>query len=65
MSLDHCPNCGHGFLSAARQGNSIKVPFFGDVGKMTSGQKIMMGVAVTLGLIILLVLLATIGGSVF
>jgi nitrogen fixation-related uncharacterized protein len=32
---------------------------------MTSGQKIMMGVAVTLGLIILLVLLATIGGSVF
>ena len=65
MSLDHCPSCGAGFLAAASQGHSVKVPFFGDVGKITSGQKIFIGIVVTLALIVVLVLIATIGGSLF
>ena len=43
----------------------MKVPFFGDVGKFTSGQKIFIGIVVTLALIVVLVLIATIGGSLF
>ncbi|HEX3705265.1 MAG TPA: hypothetical protein VHV76_01420, partial [Mycobacteriales bacterium] len=65
MSEDHCPVCGAGFLAPASQGHSLRVPIFGDVGRLASGQKLMLGILVTLGLIVLLVLLFTIGGAVF
>jgi hypothetical protein len=62
MSLDHCTVCGAGFLADAAD-SSIKVPVFGDVGKLTSGRKAMLGVLVTVALIVFLIVIATIGGK--
>jgi hypothetical protein len=63
MSLDHCTVCGAGFLADARGGNSIKVPVFGEVGQLTTGRKVMIGVVLTLAVMVVLLLLATIGGK--
>ena len=64
MSLDSCNACGAGFLETARQGHSMRVPFFGDIGKISSGQRLAVGIIVTIGLIVLIVVVATIGGKV-
>jgi hypothetical protein len=63
MSLDFCNSCGAGFLAAARHGHSLQVPFFGDIGKLTSGQRLTIGVITTLALILVFVIVATIGGK--
>jgi hypothetical protein len=63
MSLDRCNVCGAGFLAGARQGHSLHVPFFGDVGKVTQSQRWLIGGLVSFGLMGIIIVLATIFGS--
>ncbi|HVV75873.1 MAG TPA: hypothetical protein VHC43_07540 [Mycobacteriales bacterium] len=65
MAEDYCPACGAGFLESARSGGSIRVPLLGDVRHATSGQKVMFGTVITVGILLVLVLLLTIGGALF
>jgi hypothetical protein len=64
MASDYCEICGTGFLADARGGSSITVPVFGEVGTLTSGRKVMIGILITLTLIVAFVVIATIGGKV-
>jgi hypothetical protein len=63
MSLDYCNSCGAGFLAGASDGNTVRVPLFGEVSKISSGQKLGLGIGVALGLMLVIVVLATIGGK--
>ncbi len=65
MTDDYCEACGHGFLDDVRGKTSVKVPLFGDVGSMNSGQKLMMGVSVAVGILLVILALLAIGGSIF
>jgi hypothetical protein len=65
MSLDSCNSCGAGFLVGAADRLSAKLPVVGDVAKMSAGQRWM--VIGTGGVIfmLLLILVATLGGHLF
>lgn len=52
-------------MAGASTGHSLTVPIFGDIGKLASGQKLMLGVIVTVALIVVIVLVAFIGGEIF
>jgi hypothetical protein len=66
MSEDYCPACGTGFLAPVA-GTSVakKVPLIGDVTKMNSGQKLVLGIAIASGVILGMLALLFIGGSLF
>ncbi|HWC35709.1 MAG TPA: hypothetical protein VG650_12900 [Mycobacteriales bacterium] len=65
IAEDHCPVCGAAFLEPVRADKAIRVPGFGDVSKMSTGQKVMFGAAIAVSLTLILVVLATIGGAIF
>lgn len=63
MTLDHCNACGAGFLEQARQGRGVHVPVIGTVGPLTSGQKLILAAGVGIGLMVVIIVLAYIGGK--
>jgi hypothetical protein len=65
ISLDACPSCGAGFLSGSVADLSLRIPGVGDVSRMSRGQRAGLAAALALGLMLVLVLLATLGGLVF
>jgi hypothetical protein len=66
MSEDYCLACGTGFLApVAGTGIATRVPLIGDVTRMNSGQKLMLGIAIALGIILGMLALLFIGGSIF
>jgi hypothetical protein len=62
IALDACPECGAGFLAGASAHANTRLPLVGDVGKMSSAQRVFVGFALTFVLMAAFVLLATIGG---
>jgi hypothetical protein len=64
MDMDFCNDCGAGFLSAVA-GSAVRLPVIGEVKSMSSSQRLMMGVLVALGLMVVIVVLAFIGGHLF
>jgi hypothetical protein len=65
MSLDFCNSCGAGFLAGVSDGATVRVPLVGDVSKITSGQRLALAGGVALSLMLVIVVLATIGGKIF
>jgi RNA polymerase subunit RPABC4/transcription elongation factor Spt4 len=64
MSLDVCPACGSGFLAGASTPASMRLPVVGDIGRLSRSQRLIAGLGVSLVVIVVLVVLATIGGHV-
>lgn len=62
LSLDACEDCGAGFLSGATAATATHIPLVGDVGKLSQGQRLLVGVGVALVLMILFVIVFAIGG---
>jgi uncharacterized OB-fold protein len=62
MSLDVCPTCGAGFLEGASTTVSVHLPVVGDMNKLSRTQRLLVGVVIAVVVMIVLVLLATIGG---
>jgi hypothetical protein len=65
MSLDACPDCGAGFLAGATEETRSHLPLVGDMRRMSQMQRLMVGLAVSVVLMIAFVLLAEIGGHIF
>ncbi len=64
LSLDSCPACGAGFLAGATTAASTRLPVVGDIGRMSRTQRLMVGFGIAVGVMILLILLATLFGHV-
>jgi hypothetical protein len=62
IELDACPSCGSGFLSGASSEVSVRLPVLGDIGGLSRSQRLLAGLGVSLVVMVILVLLATIGG---
>jgi hypothetical protein len=65
MAEDYCPACGQGFLAEVRSTGGTKLPFIGDVTKLNSGEKLVLGVGIAVVLIVGIVLVLTIAGLIF
>lgn len=65
ISMDSCPDCGAGFLSGLAKSTSTKLPLVGDVGRMSQGQRLLIGAGISVVLMVVFVLLAEIGGHLF
>jgi ribosomal protein S27AE len=65
MSLDSCPDCGAGFLAGATVETRSHLPLVGDMRLMSQAQRLMVGLAVSVLLMIGFVLVAEIGGHIF
>ncbi|MGN6472560.1 MAG: hypothetical protein ACTHK4_02790 [Mycobacteriales bacterium] len=65
MSEDYCSSCGHGFLDDVRTRGGTKLPLVGDVSQLDSGQKLMFGTAIAVGIIVGLIVLFTLLDLVF
>jgi hypothetical protein len=65
MSLDACPACGSGFLAGASTPASMRLPVVGDIERLSRSQRLLAGLGVSLVVIVVLVVLATIGGHIF
>jgi hypothetical protein len=65
LSLDVCPSCGAGFLAGSTTVASTRLPVVGDIGKMSRTQRLLVGCGIGLVVMVLLIILATIGGHVF
>jgi hypothetical protein len=65
MSLDSCSSCGAGFLAGTADRLSAKLPVVGDVAKMSAGQRWMVIGAGGVLFMLLLILIATLGGHLF
>ena len=64
LSLDSCPACGAGFLAGATTATSTRLPVVGDIGRMSSTQRLLVGFGIAVVVMILLILLATLFGHV-
>jgi hypothetical protein len=64
MALDACPTCGAGFLEGATGAVSVHLPVVGDMGKMSRSGRLMVGTVISIIVMIVLVLLATISGHI-
>jgi hypothetical protein len=62
ISLDACPTCGAGFLEGASTSVSVHLPVVGDMNTLSRTQRLLVGVVIAVVVMIVLVLLATIGG---
>jgi hypothetical protein len=62
MALDACGDCGAGFLAGARSSTTTRLPIVGDVGTMSGGQRLLVGVGLMVVLMALFVAVAAIGG---
>jgi hypothetical protein len=65
MSLDACPSCGAGFLAGATGSTSARLPLVGDVGRFSRNQRVALGFGLAILVMVVLVLLAFIGGQIF
>lgn len=65
MAEDYCSSCGHGFLDDVRTRGGMKLPFVGDISRMNSGERLVFGSAIAVGIIVGLVVLFTLLGLVF
>jgi hypothetical protein len=64
MSLDSCPSCGTGFLAGSTAVPSTRLPVVGDIGRMSRTQRLVVGFVIAVVVMIILVVLATIGGHI-
>jgi RNA polymerase subunit RPABC4/transcription elongation factor Spt4 len=62
LSLDTCPACGSGFLAGATTTASVRLPVVGDIQRLSRTQRLVFGLGISLIVMVVLVLLATIGG---
>lgn len=65
ISQDVCPECGAGFLSNVAQVTNTKLPIVGDVGRMSQGQRLMIGAGISVVLMVIFVMILEIGGHLF
>jgi hypothetical protein len=65
ISLDACHSCGAGFLAGSTTSPSAHLPIVGDVGRLSRNQRVGLGFGVSIVVMIILILLATIGGHIF
>jgi hypothetical protein len=65
MSLEACPDCGAGFLAGATDTTATRLPLVGDVQRMNHGQRLLVGGAISIVLMVVFVLIAEIGGHIF
>lgn len=65
LSLDACEACGAGFLAGATTAMAMRLPVVGDVGKMSRGQRMLVGSGIAVVMMVLLVMLATVGAHLF
>jgi hypothetical protein len=65
MSLEACPDCGAGFLAGATNATATRLPLVGDVQRMSHGQRLLVGGAIAVVLMVVFVLVAEIGGHIF
>jgi hypothetical protein len=65
MALDACSSCGAGFLAGAVSSKPVRLPVVGDVSKMSTAQRLAMGIGIGLAVMVVLVGLAFVGGQLF
>jgi hypothetical protein len=65
MSEDACTNCGTGFLSGATLVTPTHLPLIGDVGRMSQAQRLMLGLGISVGLVILFLFVTLVIGQIF
>lgn len=65
LSLDACETCGAGFLAGATTAALARLPVIGDVGQLTSSQRLLFAGAVAFAVTVVLLLLATLGAKLF
>jgi hypothetical protein len=65
ISLDACTACCAGFLAGSTTAPSVRLPVVGDIGRLSRSQRLTVGLIISLCVMIVLILLATIGGHVF
>jgi hypothetical protein len=65
MSLDACPTCGSSFLSGTGGAPSMQLPVVGDVGRLSRTQRLLFGLVIAVGVMVVLVAGAAIVGHVF
>lgn len=63
IDRDGCDSCGAGFLAPAKSRLSLRLPVVGDVVALTQAQRLFLAMVVGCGLVVVLVLLAAVGGS--
>lgn len=64
LSLDGCPECGAGFLAGALPAATLSLPLVGNVAAMSPAQRFGLAAGLTVGLVVIFLALATIGGAV-
>jgi hypothetical protein len=64
ISLDLCNSCGAGFLAGASARPPTRLPVVGDVGRLSSAQRMMMTAAIAFVFMLILIVVATVGGHI-
>jgi ribosomal protein L40E len=62
ISFDACHACGAGFLAGSTSQPSVRLPVVGDLGGMSRNQRLALGFGLCLVVMVVLVVLATVGG---
>jgi hypothetical protein len=62
ISLDACQSCGAGFLAGSSSQPSARLPVVGDLQRLSRNQRLAFGFGMCMVVMILLIVLATIGG---
>jgi hypothetical protein len=62
ISLDACQSCGAGFLAGSTTQPTARLPMVGDLQRLSRNQRLGLGFSLCLVVMILLIVLATIGG---
>jgi hypothetical protein len=62
ISFDACHSCGAGFLAGSTRQPSARLPVVGDLQRLSRNQRLALGCGMCVAVMILLVVLATIGG---
>jgi hypothetical protein len=64
ISLDFCDSCGGAFLASAKSRPSTRLPVVGDVQRLSTGQRWAMIGVIGVSFMVVLVLLAALGGHI-
>jgi hypothetical protein len=64
LLLDACDECGAGFLTGAIPPTTMLLPIVGDVAKLSKVQRFALAAGLAVGLIVIFLALATLGGAV-
>jgi len=65
LELDACTDCGASFLAGATARTSTKLPVVGDIGRMSQGQRLMMGVGAAVVIMMVFFVVVEIASHVF